>query len=184
MSINMISNNCNNIVSDNNTGINMNHTSHHLSDMILKEIYEGLFRLQIYTDNKVCELGNFTIQQQIHIRHLSRFTECYSRLAAHTEKKKTGNYQGTLYGSSVSQGDSPVPSNTIEDFVYSSPGPRLMLDNSRNPRKSRYIAMLMSTPPSHVINRVHPVTDIMRRIRDPYLRRMQVITTESIEMGI
>ncbi|KAG2235285.1 hypothetical protein INT48_007916 [Thamnidium elegans] len=55
-----------------------------------------------------------------------------------------------------------------------------ILMNNRKPRRTRYIFMLLSTPVSHVTNKVHPVTEALCKLRKPYAETISVITSQMI----
>ncbi|KAI8061300.1 hypothetical protein BDF21DRAFT_467292 [Thamnidium elegans] len=132
------------------------------------EKLDNVSRVYIGTLSKIRLLSHYTMEQQVAIHHLlSRIqnkTQQQQQQQQQVKKARTGN--------GVFQRDfNSLLSAKVSDSI---------LMNNRKPRRTRYIFMLLSTPVSHVTNKVHPVTEALCKLRKPYAETISVITSQMI----
>lgn len=126
------------------------------------ERFDGVSRVYIGTLGKVRLLNQYTMEQQIAIHHLLSSIQNNSFTPKKVVRSGDGPFQRDF---------NSLLSGRVNDAV---------LMNNRKSRRTRYIFMLLSTPASHVIDKIHPVTEALSKLRRPYAETIAVITSEKI----
>ncbi|GAA5806012.1 hypothetical protein HPULCUR_011540 [Helicostylum pulchrum] len=132
------------------------------------ENLDNVSRVYIGTLSKMRLLSHYTMEQQLAIHHL------LSRIQNKTQQQQQQQQQlkKPRSGNVVFQHDfNSLLSGKVSDSI---------MMNNRKPRRTRYIFMLLSTPVSHVTNKVHPVTEALCKLRKPYAETISTITSQMI----
>lgn len=129
------------------------------STLLSNERFDGVSRVYIGTLGKLRLLNQYTMEQQIAIHRL------LSSIQSNSSKK--------VLRSSAHQG----PFQRDFNSLLSGRANESVLNNSRKPRRTRYIFMLLSTPASHVVHNLHPVSDALSKLRKPYAESITVMTS-------
>ena len=117
---------------------------------------EEFSKLYMATLQKIRLFNHYTMEQQIDIHHmLSKIQN-----QQHRPLLCRGAYQRDF--NSILSGRSMMTDS-------------ILLNNNRKPRRTRYIFMLLSTPTIHVINKIHPVTNALSKLRKPYAETYSVV---------
>lgn len=125
------------------------------------ERLDGVSRVYIGTLGKLRLLNQYAMEHQIAIHHL------LSSIQSNSSNKKllpraghAGSFQRDFH-------------SLLSGKVHESSS--LLLN--RKPRRTRYIFMLLSTPASHVVDKVHPVSDAIAKLRKPYAETTRVLNS-------
>ncbi|KAI8067664.1 uncharacterized protein B0P05DRAFT_552467 [Gilbertella persicaria] len=140
------------------------------TQLLTTEKLDEMSRIYMATLHKIRSLSHYSMEQQINILHLLHGVQANTASLQQQYKKpfltRVSNQHRLLFQREFS---SLISGKAVADSI---------LTGNRKPKRTRYIFMLLSAPASHVIDRVHPVTDALRKIRKPYAETFRVITAK------
>lgn len=111
-----------------------------------------LSRVYLSTLAKARSLSHYSLEQQLSIHHMLTYIQ-------NRNQNDLRNFNSIL-------------TNRVCDAI---------LMNNRKPRRTRYIFMLLSTPSSHVVDKLHPVTEALSKLRRPYAETVTIITADMLK---
>lgn len=104
-------------------------------------------RVYLSTLAKARSLSHYSLEQQLSVHHMLTYIQ-------NRNQRELRDFNSIL-------------TNRVCDAI---------LMNNRKTRRTRYIFMLLSTPSSHVVDKLHPVTEALSKLRRPYAETVTITT--------
>ncbi|KAG2204165.1 hypothetical protein INT47_011648 [Mucor saturninus] len=136
---------------------------HSQDDWSLPERFDGVSRVYIGTLGKIRLLSLYSMEQQIAIHHL------LSGIQSNSSRKKLLTLRAGHEGSFQRDFHTLLSGKVHESSLL-----------NRKPRRTRYIFMLLSTPTSHIVDKLHPVSDAIAKLRRPYAETICVFNSSEL----
>ncbi|CAO0803633.1 unnamed protein product [Mucor circinelloides] len=117
---------------------------------------DEISRIYMATLQKIRLFSHYAMEQQISIHHMMSYVQNQQQKPLLCRGVYQRDFHSILSGRSM-----------MTDSI--------LMNNNRKPRRTRYIFMLLSTPATHVTNKIHPVTHALSKLRKPYAETYSVI---------